>query len=299
MSERASTPGGRRPTTAEVDCFGMTDAGRVRRRNDDHFLIASMHKLLRVHQTSLPDPAAMPLVSESRGFLFAVADGVGGRPGGDVASGTALRIVAQYVTHLMDLYNRIDPDKESVFLAELQRSVERSHHVLVSEGVRMEGGRGGATTLTMVAAVWPRAYLVQVGDSRCYRLRNGALERMSQDQTMAQALVEQGALTPADAEHSPLRNLLASALGGTEARPMISATDIQWGDVMLICTDGLTKHVKESEIEAELRGTQSAQTSCRRLVDLTLERGATDNVTIVIARLPQRAMGAVRASLLG
>ena len=199
----------------------------------------------------------------------------------------------------MDLYNRIDPDKENVFLAELQRSVERSHHVLVSEGVRMEGGRGGATTLTLVAAVWPRAYLVQVGDSRCYRLRGDKLERMSQDQTMAQALVEQGALTAADAERSPLRNLLASALGGTEARPMISATDIRWGDVMLICTDGLTKHVPEAEIEAELRAIQSAQTSCRRLVDLALERGGTDNVTVVIARLPQRPSGAVRASLPG
>jgi len=299
MSSDAPTPASRRPLTADVDCFGVTDLGRVRTKNDDHFLIASMHKLLRVHQTSLPDPDAMPLVSESRGFLFAVADGVGGRPGGDVASGTALRIIAQYVTHLMDLYNRIDPDKESMFLAELQRSVERSHQVLVSEGIRMAGGKGGATTLTMVAAVWPRAYLVQVGDSRCYRVREGQIERMSQDQTMAQALVDQGALTPADAEHSPLRNLLASALGGTEARPMIASTDIRWGDVMLICTDGLTKHVREDEIEAELRDIRSSQTSCRRLVDLCLERGGTDNVTVVIARLPQRPSGALRASLLG
>lgn len=298
MSDETSA-GGRRPVTAEVDCFGLTHTGKVRQKNDDHFLIASLHKLMRVHLTSLPDPDAMPLVSESRGFLFMVADGVGGRPGGDVASGTALRIIAQYVTHLMDLYNRIDPDKESAFLAELQHSVERSHKVLVGEGVRMGGGRGGATTLTMVAVVWPRAYLVQVGDSRCYRLRGGQLERMSRDQTIAQALVEQGALTPADAERSPLRNMLASALGGSEARPMTASTDVQWGDVLLICSDGLTKHVEETELAAELGGTASAEGSCRRLVDLALERGGTDNVTVVIARTPQRPSGAVRATLSG
>lgn len=287
MSEpRAS--GRSRPVTADVDCFGLTDQGKVRRKNDDHFLIASLHKLMRVHLTSLPDPDAMPLVSESRGFLFMVADGVGGRPHGDLASGTALRYIAQYVTHLMDLYNRLDPERETQFLAELEKSVQRSHEILVAETERSGQGRGGATTLTMVAAVWPRAYLVQVGDSRCYRLRDGTLERMSQDQTMAQALVEQGALSPSDAEHSPLRNMLASALGGTEARPVTAATDIRWDDVMLMCTDGLTKHVPEAEIEAELRATTSAQASCRRLVDLALERGGTDNVTVLVSRLRPR-----------
>jgi len=281
-----------RPVTADVDCFGLTDQGKVRRKNDDHFLIASLHKLMRVHQTSLPDPDAMPLVSESRGFLFMVADGVGGRPHGDLASGTALRYIAQYVTHLMDLYHRLDPERETQFLAELEKSVQRSHEILVAETERSGQGRGGATTLTMVAAVWPRAYLVQVGDSRCYRLRDGTLERMSQDQTMAQALVEQGALSPSDAEHSPLRNLLASALGGTEARPVTAATDIRWDDVMLMCTDGLTKHVPEPEIEAELRATTASEATCRRLVDLALERGGTDNVTVLVSRLrPRRPSG--------
>jgi protein phosphatase len=129
---------------------------------------------------------------------------------------------------------------------------------------------------------------VQVGDSRCYRLRDGALERMSQDQTMAQALVEQGALSPTDAEHSPLRNMLASALGGSEARPMTATTDIRWDDVMLMCTDGLTKHVSEAEIATELRATASAEATCHRLVDLALERGGTDNVTVVVSRLRPR-----------
>lgn len=274
--------------SSDVDIFGATDRGKVRTENQDQFLVASLHKLLRVYQSSIPPDDITPLITESRGYLFVVADGVGGRPDGQVASGTAIRTVAHYVTHLMDLYRRLDPDRETAFLAELERSVLRSHDVLVAEGQREYGGRGGATTLTMVCVLWPRAYLVQVGDSRCYRLRAGALERMSREQTLAQRLVDQGSLTEAQASRSPLKHLLASALGGREATPMTLATDCQWEDVMLLCSDGLTKHVSEDEIRETLAGMRSAEQACRDLVRLTLERGAEDNVTVVIGRLRPR-----------
>jgi protein phosphatase len=275
-----------------VEAYGVTDRGQVRKENQDQFLIATLHKLLRVHQASLPADDITPLISDVRGFLFLVADGVGGRPDGQAASGTAVRTIAHYVTHLTDLYRRLDPDKESVFLAELEQSVRTTHEVLRAESEKEYGGRGGATTLTMVAALWPRAYLVQVGDSRCYRLRDGQLELMSKDQTVAQALVDSGALTQTEARRSPLQGVLASALGGREATPMTRTTEIRWNDVMLLCTDGLTKHVTDQEIEAELCQFRSAEESCRRLVGLALERGGTDNVTVVIARLRSRSPGA-------
>lgn len=274
--------------SGDVDVFGLTHPGKIRKNNQDQFLIGSLHKLLRVHQTSLPDPDRASLVSESRGYIFLVADGVGGRPEGDVASGTALRTVAHYVTHLTDLYRRLDHDKEVAFLSELQESVTRSHEVLLAEAQRHDGEPWGATTLTMVAVLWPRAYLVQVGDSRCYRLRDGELERISKDQTMAQALLDAGAISPAEAEKSPLKNVLSSALGGREAMPQTAVADLAWEDVMLLCTDGLNKHVTDDEIRAELRGIESAEASCRRLIALTLERGGTDNVTVVIGRLRPR-----------
>ena len=274
-----------RPVSADVDLFGLTDRGQVRKENQDQFLIATLHKLLRVHQASLPADDITPLISDSRGWLFLVADGVGGRPDGQAASGTAVRSIAHYVTHLTDLYRRLDPDKESVFLAELEQSVKKTHEILRTESENEYGGRGGATTLTMVAALWPRAYLVQVGDSRCYRLRAGKLELMSKDQTVAQALVDSGALTQTEARRSPLQGVLASALGGREASPMTRTTEIRWDDVMLLCTDGLTKHVTDGEIETELCQIRSAEQSCRRLVGLALERGGTDNITVVIARL--------------
>lgn len=285
VGQPARTDPERRPLSADVEAYGITDRGQVRKENQDQFLIATLHKLLRVHQASLPADDITPLISDVRGFLFLVADGVGGQPDGQAASGTAVRTIAHYVTHLTDLYRRLDHDKESVFLAELEQSVRTTHEVLRAEAEKEYGGKGGATTLTMVAALWPRAYLVQVGDSRCYRLRHGRLELMSKDQTVAQALVDSGALTQTEARRSPLQGVLASALGGREATPMTRTTEIRWGDVMLLSTDGLTKHVTDEEIEAELLRIRSAEESCRNLVKLALERGGTDNVTVVIARL--------------
>src|SRR5438128_6454255 len=135
-----------RPAPSDIDVFGLTDRGRVRKENQDQFLIASLHKLLRVHQSSIPADDLTPLVTESRGFILLVADGVGGRPDGQAASGTAIRAIAHYVTHFMDLYRRLDLDKASEFLTELERAVLQTHEVLVREGRREYGGRGGATT---------------------------------------------------------------------------------------------------------------------------------------------------------
>jgi protein phosphatase len=277
-----------RPSSSDVDMFGLTDRGQVRRENQDQFLIATLHKLLRVHQSSLPADDITPLISDNRGFLFLVADGVGGRPDGQAASGTAVRSIAHYVTHLTDLYRRLDPEKEGAFLTELEESVHKTHDILRVESEKEYGGKGGATTLTMVAALWPRAYLVQVGDSRCYRMRDGQLELMSKDQTVAQALVDSGAISQTEARRSPLSGVLSSALGGSEATPQTRTVEILWGDVMLLCTDGLTKHVTDAEIEAELFQIRSSEESCRKLVQLALERGGTDNVTVVISRLKHR-----------
>ncbi len=277
-----------RPAMSDIDVFGLTDRGRVRKDNQDQFLVASLHKLLRVHQSSIPPDDLTPLVTESRGFLFVVADGVGGRPEGQAASGTAIRAIAHYVTHLTDLYRRLDLEKASEFLTELERAVLQTHEVLVEEGRREYGGRGGATTLTMLFALWPRYYLVHLGDSRWYRLRDGELQRMTEVQTLAESLVQAGALTRTEAHRSPLRNVLASALGGREAKPMTLVSEGRWNDVSLLCTDGLTKHVTDDEIREHLSHLQSSEQTCRDLVALALERGGEDNVTVVIGRLRRR-----------
>jgi protein phosphatase len=274
-----------RPTKANIDVFGMSHQGLVRTENQDHFLVASLHKAIQVYHSSLPEEAIGELLSPSRGFVFLVADGVGGLPGGRDASRTALSSIVDYVVRTMDLYVQLDPDAEPAFLAELQRSVERSHERVREAGEADDERIGMATTLTMVCIRWPRGYVVHVGDSRCYRLRNGELELLTKDQTMAQAMVDAGALSPDQAEHSGLKHVLYSALGATRAEPYTLTTDVQWNDVMMLCSDGITKHVTDDEIRDALRRSTSAEATCRELVDLTLSRGGSDNTTIIVGRL--------------
>jgi serine/threonine protein phosphatase PrpC len=271
-----------RPQASDIDLFGLTHQGKVRRMNQDQFLIASLHKTMRVHASSVPAEQLGDLTTESRFYLCIVADGVGGRPGGEHASGTALRTIAQYATHTLKLSSRHDEGQENKFLEELERAVAKSHAAVV------EDPQSSATTLTMAVFRWPRAYLVHVGDSRCYRLRDGRLELLTKDQTMAQALVDAGVLPASRASETRWAHVLSSALGADQAKPVIVTTDHQWDDVMLLCTDGLTKHVTDAEIAEQLATVKSAEAICRNLIERTLARGASDNVTVVAGRLHAR-----------
>jgi serine/threonine protein phosphatase PrpC len=271
-----------RPLDDEIDVYGLTHPGLARKSNEDRFLIASLHKVMSVQHTNLVIDQLHNLTSASRGYLFLVADGVGGAAGGDRASETALRSVAEYVTNAMRFYYHHDPENGMRILGELQRSVLHVHEVVRSEH------QGSATTLTMALVLWPMLFLVQVGDSRCYRLRQGKLEQLSRDQTMAQALIDSGALTPEDAEQTKWKHVLSSAVGGSEATPIASPHGCQWDDVLLICSDGLTKHVHDEGIESVLREEKSSEAACHALVKLALEGGGSDNVTVVVGRLRDR-----------
>jgi serine/threonine protein phosphatase PrpC len=274
----------RQPTRQDVDIFGMCHLGLVRKENQDHFLVASLHKSMQLHQTTLPNEGLGSLVSGARGYVFLVADGVGSTPWGEQASGSALRAIADYVIHGMDVEALPDEDHDHRVVDRLRRSVEHGHQAIKDAG-EAEGKRGMATTLTMVTIHWPRAYVIHVGDSRGYRLRQGVLTQVTKDQTMAQAMIDAGALTPAAAEQSRLKHILWSALGGKEATPEVATLDCEWEDVMLLCSDGLTKHVSDEEIREELLKSTSAEQSCHALIDLALSRGGSDNVTVVIGRL--------------
>jgi len=273
-----------RPLASDIDVFGLTDQGKVRKANQDQFLVGSLHKALQVHYTSLPREQLGELVSESRGYFCMVADGVGGRPGGERASGTALQAIADWAVNTMRFHYQHDPVSESAYLQDLTEAVLQSHQAIRAREA------GTATTLTMVMFRWPRAYLVHVGDSRCYRLRDGRLDQLSKDQTMAQALVDAGVMQPDAADASRWKHVLSSALGAADAAPATSVYDHRWDDVMLLCTDGLTKHVSDDEIRETLATVKSSEEICRTLVTLTLERGASDNVTVIVGRLRERTV---------
>jgi serine/threonine protein phosphatase PrpC len=271
-----------RPTLAEVDVFGLTHPGLVRRTNADHFLVASLHRTLHVHSTSLGADLG-PQETESRGFLLLVADGVGGLSGAADGSARAVSSVAQHLLHATELCSAMATTNEGAAVSTLRDAVMVAHRALLA--MTEKEGRDSASTLTMFASFWPRAFVVHVGDSRVYRYRDGALERLTTDQTFAQMMVQAGALTPAGAEASHLKHVLWSALGSQEAVPEVLVTDVTRRGVVMLCTDGLTSHVSDDEIKSHLAQCTSAETCCRALVSLALERGGKDNVTVVVARV--------------
>ena len=279
------------PGPREIDLHGTSHPGKVRADNQDAFLIASLHNALVVHDTSLVDSEPALFTSRRRGMLLAVADGVGGGSGGRDASQSALRVAARYVCEAMDHYALNEPAAEPRFMQEMVRAVEMTHAEVREEGERDETRRGMATTLTMVTIVWPRAHLIHVGDSRCYRLRNGNLRLLTKDQTMAQIMLDTGEMSVAEAQESRLRHVLWSAVGAPQAEPETASADVKWEDRMLLCSDGLTKHVSDDEIGEIMGRPVRSKEICRELIDLVLERGATDNVTVIVGQM-HRAAGA-------
>ena len=275
----------RAPTAREIDAFGLSDVGKVRAQNQDHFLVASLNQTLDVHGTNIVGDDTGLASKVRRGFVMMVADGVGGGVAGEEASKTAVRAITRFVTEAMEIYDRGEMSTDVKFADEMVRAIERAHDAVKDQAEQDETHRGMATTLTLVISRWPRLYLVHVGDSRCYRLRNGELELLTKDQTMAQMMVELGKLKPEDVEKSRLKHVLWSALGGSEASPDTLALPIEWTNRMLLCTDGLTKHVSDDEIKEHLGRDASSESICRGLVDLALERGGTDNVTVVVVQL--------------
>ena len=271
------------PRDEEIDVFGLTHRGRVRKQNQDHFLLCSLHKSMRVVGTSLPTPETLQTTSQRLAFIGVVADGVGGTDGGEEASRAAIEAVATYVTNTLQCYYRSDPSEEEQFLHMLEGVAHESHERVLARGRERPDLAGLATTLTMGIAVWPAMYVLHLGDSRAYRLRDGQLERLTKDQTLAQDLVDTGVLTETSAHRSPFAHVLSSAIGGT-ARPAVARFETVPGDVMLLCTDGLTKHVPDERIRERLVTIPSAEAVCRALIEDALADGGTDNVTVVVGR---------------
>jgi protein phosphatase len=266
-----------------VDASGLTDVGLKRKVNEDHFVIAALRKSTDVRQSSLSDTRVFDMLRGPEALLFVVADGVGGRPGGAQASETAVTALVDYIGRAAGCFHQLDVDREHEFVAQLEAAVQDAHQRVVAQSGRP--GQGPATTLTMATLVWPRVYLVHVGDSRAYYLRRGQLRQITRDQTTGEYMVDVGAWTEEQAARAKVGANLTSALGGSEMTPVVGLIDLEPGDVLLLCTDGLTKHVADPRIAAVLEGKGSAEAMCRELVQAALDDGGTDNVTVIVAKL--------------
>jgi protein phosphatase len=267
-----------------IESFGISHAGNVRTVNEDHFITAALQRAVQIRQTNLDDTHVFDRLSGPRAYLYAVADGVGGSAGGRVASAIAVATIVEYLGEVVGAYNGYGGDQVKDFPGHLRTAVERAHEHLV-ETFRLQDRGGPATTLTLAMIVWPRAYIVHVGDSRVYHLRGSTLRRLTRDQTVGEVLVSEHGMPKEKAEQAGLYNVLASAVGARDMTPAVDFIPLEHGDVLLLCTDGLTKHVSDSRIGEVLGKSSGAESGCRSLIDLALSGGGSDNVTAVVARV--------------
>lgn len=273
----------RKPLDDELDVWGLTHPGKVRKSNEDHFLLGSLRKHLDITATSLPDAERLLASDDRVGFIAMIADGVGGQLAGEEASRLALEEVTQYVVQSAICYYQSDA-RSSDFVDVLQNAAMRSHARLLERATANSDLRGMATTLTLYIGVWPWIYLLQVGDSRYYLYRRGVLTQITHDQTVAQEFIDQGVMTRSVALASPWANVLSSSLGGGQTVPVVTRLAADWGHVHLICSDGLTKHVSDERIAERLASMSSAREACEALLQDALDGGGTDNITIIVGR---------------
>jgi protein phosphatase len=234
-----------------VQVAGLTDPGRVRRRNEDAFV------------------SAPP--------LFAVADGMGGAQAGEVASRLAAAAFHDY--HEADA---LDPE------ARLRSIIQEANRRIYARASTDPHASGMGTTITAALASGARVAVGHVGDSRAYLVRDGKLEQLTQDHSLVADLVRSGRLTPEEAEIHPQRSVITRALG-TDSAVLVDSFSIEAkaGDVYLLCSDGLTTMLDEETVQRIVLETQDLQEVAKRLVEAANHNGGEDNVTVVLFALAE------------
>lgn len=264
----------------QVDLAARTDRGKVRSNNEDNYHIVRFGRYLRTLFSSLPE-GSVPDDVEEPGHAIAVADGMGGRAAGEVASRMALALLVQHALATPDwILGYVDP-----YVTDIQeRARERFdyiHQALMERGRSEPALAGMATTLALAMSLRDDLYVSHVGDSRVYLWRRGKLHRLTHDHTIGAELQSAGA------RHvGHLRHVLTRALGAHEeaGAPDVQRFQLVDGDRLLLCTDGLTDMVDDTTIARELGRDVSADSAAAVLLSLALDHGGRDNVTVAVAR---------------
>jgi PPM family protein phosphatase len=269
----------------QIDVAALSDPGKVRERNEDHFYVARGGRRATTLVTNVP-AADIPSQFEETAYLLVVADGMGGHAGGEVASRLAIATLINIILHAPDWIMRLD-DEHAERLMDRAVARYRVIHEALQERARLDPAlRGMGTTMTAAYSLGRDLFVAQVGDSRAYRFRDGTLQLLTRDQTHAQMLANEGLIRQQDVARHRLRHVLTSALGGLQnhVRTEIERTTLADGDRLLLCSDGLTDMVEDAEISEVLRQEPRSEEACRQLVDRALANGGKDNVTVVLAR---------------
>jgi serine/threonine protein phosphatase PrpC len=266
-----------------LDAAGLTDTGLHREKNEDAFLIATLQPTLVVHEATAS--AQGWFAGDPLGTLLIVADGMGGQGGGDVASRTAINAVSNYLLNALPwgaptAETRTDRDSATGLRGQLSSALVAGDATIKTAGANTLTPRMG-TTLTAALVLWPVVYVAHVGDTRCYLLRDGRLRRLTTDHNMAEKLAAAGV------EATQLQSVLWNTLGASDQlpQPELCKLDLALGDTLLLCSDGLNHHVSDEQIRAVLESGAMSRSCCEQLVQLALQGGGTDNITVLVARL--------------
>lgn len=274
--------------TIRLDCFGLTDRGRECESNQDQFLIGDLRKSLEVFQTSLNVDDHERIFGGSQGKLLIVADGMGSEPAGERASALALDTLSTYALNSLHWFFRLQEDSDEEFVAELKDAMEKCQNSIRAEAQRISAVQGMGTTLTMAYVIWPRVYVLHAGDSRCYLFRASKLWQITRDHTLGQELIDERIVSEENKEQSSLSHVLWNCVGTTDdVQPCAHRAELVANDALLLCTDGLTNHLRDQEIEQILQDSPTSELACNRLVEAANRAGGTDNITVVLARFEE------------
>jgi len=272
-----------------IHVFGKTDLGRTRDHNEDRFLVADLTR----REASLQPQVRDHDVGE-RGSLLVVADGMGGAAAGELASEMATDAI---YTQLVSAWSEEPEPTAQRFAFRLKEAVEVANHRIHTHAMTHPDVRGMGTTTTAVGVLGDHAFLTQVGDSRAYLIRQGIAHQLTKDQSLMQRLVEAGEVTEEEAAHSERRNIILQALGpDPKIKVDLTYQELRQGDVLVLCSDGLSGQVKKEEIADIAGGATDLPAACDRLIELANSRGGPDNITVVIARFDGDGLRAAEAS---
>jgi len=273
------------PPRVRIATGSVTHKGNVRSNNEDHYLVARLAKSMQICQTSLKREGETRF-SDDDGYLLVVADGMGGAAAGERASALAVESVESFALNTLKWFLHLGKADESVLVSELRKGLELADRTVFDEAESNSRFYGMGTTLTMAYSAGPDLYIVHAGDSRAYLFREGKLEQITSDHTLVQLLVSGGVLSPEDAKTHARRNVVTNVIGGPNAgvHAEIHKVRLNDGDVLLLCSDGLTEPVEDRLIAETLDRISDPETAAAQLVALALENGGPDNVTAVVAR---------------
>ena len=256
-----------------IRLFGRTDVGHIREHNEDNFLIADLTRRSR----SLMESDREQVVG-AYGTVLGVCDGMGGAAAGEIASQLAVDIIYEKLTE------GDAPADHNDLARRLVHAVEEAGIRIFNEARADRSRRGMGTTATIAGLLDARMFVAQVGDSRAYVLRGGRLVQVSRDQSLVNQLIEAGQLTEEEAETFEHNNIILQALGTAETVQVdLTYVDLRRGDVLMLCSDGLSGMLRADEIREVLSTIPEPLEACRELTERANRAGGHDNITVIVA----------------